>query len=160
MNLVEVRLFWKNNKVKPRESKFKTPTLDKDGKEEWFPRNNWLAKLGSDGKPTEWIQNEGELVEMMMYRTNVTAGKIRFIVRDDGNYSAEEADRFNNYETLKHTFTVKDGCITEGFTKKGSNGEQLSSGFSLEHINANGELANHQLIAPKAKLESAGKFND
>ena len=157
---VLVFLFWKGNKVKPKPSKFKEPVLDKDGKEEWFPRKNWLAKLGSDGKYTEWIENEKELVDMQMYRTNINSGKIKYVIHDDGNYAAEEADRFNQYETLKHTFVVKDGRVTEGFTKKGSNGEQLNSGFALEHINADNELINKKIVTPPVKLVQAAQYND
>lgn len=146
---VQVLLYWKGNLVKERPSKFKAPSLDKDGNVELFPRKNWIAVIGPDGKYTNWLNNEGEALDLRMYKSKITECKIKYVITEDGSYAAEEADKFNQYETIKHAFTVKDGIITEGSSKKGSNGEQIASGFCLEHINSDGSLVNRKIMAEK-----------
>lgn len=136
--LLEVRLLWKSNKHIEMVEDKKTGVKA----EKWVPRKVWIAKLGADGRKESFLQDEGEMVEVRFYQGMVSQGKVRYVIREDGTYEANECDKFDKDENLRHTFRVVNGIVVEGHSKKFNKREDVQSGFALEHINADGTAVN------------------
>ena len=127
--LVEVRLNFVSNRLKTNE-------VDVSGKTIYKARGNWVAKIVAEGGKNKYVFVDKGPLYAPKYSKDGTifAGQQSYPLLENGIYKAREADKFDKTEVLEHTFTVENGKIVHGTTKKLNSGKDVDGGFSLAYF--------------------------